>query len=123
MCRVLLVCEEQSLVRQVQHSLEPRGFLVDTRTDTSEAVVWLRDNDANLLILYVPTIAHCPDEVRWLLRQVRNDPATAGVRVLVISGTGGDQVVDHGFEGMHMYMTKWFHPAELLVTVKWLLRT
>ena len=123
MCRVLLVCEEQSLVRQVQHTLEPRGFLVDTRLYTSEAVVWLRDNDANLLILYVPTLIHCPDEVHWFLRKVRNDPATTGVRVLVISGTGGDQVVDHGFEGVHIYMNKWFQPAELLAMVKWLLRT
>ncbi len=114
--RVLVVDDEERMVRFIRMNLEHDGFQVMEAFNGKQAIDKLRDNpDLILLDVMMPDIDGF--EVLETVREVSNVP----VIMLTAKGEEDDRV--HGLElGADDYITKPFSPRELVGRVKAVLR-
>jgi DNA-binding response OmpR family regulator len=129
--RILLVCdagapEVPSVARRVRRPLTAQGYFVQAADDMGDAEHRLSQDVFPLLIVYVPSMAHCPEAVQRLLSRVRQDPALSYPRVLLIDGKGGDQIVAREYAASDVplwdqLLNRWFHANELRAYVRVLL--
>jgi DNA-binding response OmpR family regulator len=108
---VLVADDEQDILNLVRFRLERDGYNVVCASDGAEAVSLARSEQPALCVLDVMMPKLTGIEV---LQQLRADPATAGIRVILLTARGQDGDVDQGFEaGADDYVTKPFSPQEL----------
>ena len=108
---VLVADDEQDIVEIVRFRLEHDGYRVLTASDGETALKLARDEHPDLCVLDVMMPKLSGLEV---LAQLRDDPATASTRVILLTARGQDADVDRGFElGANDYVTKPFSPKEL----------
>ena len=108
---VLVVDDEQDIRDLVRFRLEHDGYRVITATDGEAALSLARAERPDLCVLDVMMPKLSGLEV---LAELRHDPATSAMRVILLTARGQDADVDRGFElGAHDYMTKPFSPKEL----------
>jgi DNA-binding response OmpR family regulator len=108
---VLVVDDEQDIRDLVRFRLEHDGYRVITATDGEAGLSLARAERPDLCVLDVMMPKRSGLEV---LAELRQDPATAAMRVILLTARGQDADVDRGFElGAHDYMTKPFSPKEL----------
>ena len=108
---VLVVDDEQDIRDLVRFRLEHDGYRVITATDGEAGLSLARAERPDLCVLDVMMPKLSGLEV---LAELRQDPATAAMRVILLTARGQDADVDRGFElGAHDYMTKPFSPKEL----------
>jgi DNA-binding response OmpR family regulator len=108
---VLVADDEQDILNLVRFRLERDGYDVVCASDGAEAVSLARSAQPALCVLDVMMPKLTGIEV---LQQLRADPATAGIRVILLTARGQDGDVDQGFEaGADDYVTKPFSPQEL----------
>jgi len=108
---VLVADDEQDIVEIVRFRLEHDGYRVLTASDGEAALKLARDEHPDLCVLDVMMPKLSGLEV---LAQLRDDPATASTRVILLTARGQDADVDRGFElGANDYVTKPFSPKEL----------
>jgi DNA-binding response OmpR family regulator len=108
---VLVADDEQDIVEIVRFRLEHDGYRVLTASDGETALQLARDEHPDLCVLDVMMPKLSGLEV---LAQLRDDPATASTRVILLTARGQDADVDRGFElGANDYVTKPFSPKEL----------
>ncbi|MGZ4277012.1 MAG: response regulator transcription factor [Solirubrobacteraceae bacterium] len=108
---VLVADDEQDILNLVRFRLERDGYRVVCANDGAEALELARAEQPALCVLDVMMPKYSGLEV---LRELRADPATAGVRVILLTARGQDRDVDEGFEvGADDYVTKPFSPQEL----------
>ena len=115
--RILVVDDEESIVKGIKYTLELDGFSVDTAYDGEEALKKLNVNIYNLIILDImlPSI-----DGLTLLKKVREKSA---IPVIMLTAKGEDEDKVVGFElGADDYLTKPFNILELRVRIKALLR-
>lgn len=115
--RILIVDDEESLVKGVKYNLELDGYGVDTAFDGEEALRKMNDNIYNLIILDImlPKI-----DGLVLLKKIRE---RSSVPVIMLTAKGEDEDKVLGFEyGADDYMTKPFNILELRARTKALLR-
>jgi DNA-binding response OmpR family regulator len=114
--RILVVDDEERMVRFIRMNLEHDGFLVIEAFNGKQAVDKLRDNpDLILLDVMMPDLDGF--EVLETVREVTNVP----VIMLTAKGEEDDRV--RGLElGADDYITKPFSPRELVSRVKAVLR-
>lgn len=115
--RILVVDDEESIVKGIKYTLELDGFSVDTAYDGEEALKKLNINIYNLIILDImlPNI-----DGLTLLKKVREKSA---IPVIMLTAKGEDEDKVVGFEfGADDYLTKPFNILELRVRIKALLR-
>lgn len=87
--RVLLVEDDKFLRRACEASLRQRGFEVLTATEGDEGLTLARRQpypDIVLLDLLMPKLPGID-----VLRALKNDPATAGIPVLILSNSSRDE--------------------------------
>lgn len=116
--RVLVVDDEEAIVRLVSYNLEKEGFLTLAAYDGLSALELIRSSSPNLVILDImlPSI-----DGMEVCRQLRQE----NIRVPVIMLTAKDTEIDKvlGLElGADDYVTKPFSPRELVARVKAILR-
>lgn len=116
---VLVVDDEQDILDLVRFRLEHDGYHVLTASDGESGLSLARAERPDLCILDVMMPKLGGLEV---LAHLRDDPATADTRVILLTARGQDADVDRGFElGAHDYVTKPFSPKELRRRVQALL--
>ena len=116
---ILVVDDEPSIVALLRLTLEQQGYPVDTAANGVEALQKIIARKPRLLILDVMMPEMDGFE---LLRHVRDEPDLADLPVIVLTAKSQDADVATGYEaGADMYLTKAFHPDELLRFVRRLL--
>lgn len=108
---VLVADDEKDILNLVRFRLERDGYQVICASDGAEAVALARSERPALCVLDVMMPKLTGIEV---LQQLRADPDTAAIRVILLTARGQDGDVDQGFAaGADDYVTKPFSPQEL----------
>ncbi len=109
--RVLVVEDSAVIQRLISVCLRPAGFDVDTRADGPSGLQAALTDPPDLLILDVGL----PRMDGWqVLERIRSDPATASLRVLVLTAHAQEETrqrADQG--GADAFITKPFRPDDL----------
>lgn len=114
--RVLIVEDEPNIVESLSFLLRRAGFDVAAAGDGESALADLRSQPARLVILDLMLPKANGFEV---LKAVRNDPALAGTRVLILTAKG--QASDRRLAeviGVDAFMTKPFSNREIMSEVR-----
>jgi len=115
--RILVVDDEERMVRFIRLNLEHDGFLVSESYNGIQAINKLRSNLPDMVLLYVMMPDLDGFEVLKIIREV----STVPVIMLTAKGEEDDRV--RGLElGADDYITKPFSPRELVSRVKAVLR-
>jgi two-component system phosphate regulon response regulator PhoB len=117
---VLLVDDERDLLSVLEFNLRAAGFETSTAATGEEALAALRRRPPDLLVLdlMLPDVSGTE-----ICRQVKSDPRTKHIPVVMLTAKGDevDRVV--GFElGADDYVTKPFSVRELVLRLKAVLR-
>src|SRR5436305_3371321 len=108
---VLVADDEQDIIDLVRFRLEHDGYRVITAPDGEAALGLARTERPALCVLDVMMPKLSGLEV---LAQLRADPQTASIRVILLTARGQDADVDRGFAlGAHDSVTKPFSPKQL----------
>jgi len=116
--RLLLVEDELEQIRRIKPQLERDGYVVEQAHDGESALFWAQEEQFNLIILDLGLPKLSGLEVLESLR-------AAGNLVPVIILTGRDtwqEKVDGLKAGADDYLTKPYHPEELLARIEATLR-
>lgn len=117
---LVLVADDDPVVREVlQASLESRGYSVVAVADGSSAVEAAQRFTPSLALLdWLMPGMYGPD----VCAALRAAPATATIPVVLLTTQGEERDVEHGYRsGADEYVTKPFHPREVLAVVERLL--
>ncbi len=117
---ILIVEDEADLVTLLRYNLESEGFRVAEAGNGEEALVLVKEETPDLILLdwMLPMLSGIE-----VCRQLRRRPETAEVPIIMLTARGeeGDRI--RGLEcGADDYVTKPFSPAELIARVRAVLR-
>lgn len=120
MTRILVVDDDQKIVRLIRSYLEQAGFQVLTAFDGETALHALRHDQPDLVVLDLML----PDRDGWdITRIIRADPSLAQTPVIMLTARVEDADKISGLElGADDYITKPFNPREVVARVKAVLR-
>ena len=114
--RILVVEDEHPVARLIQVNLEAAGYEVTVASGGEEALAALAVEMPALMVLDVVMPGLDGFEV---LRQLKADPDTADLPVVMLTARTDEQSIFKGWaEGVHCYMTKPFDPKDLLLLVE-----
>lgn len=114
--KILAVDDERHIVRLIQVNLERAGYEVITAFDGREALTKISEERPDMVILDV--MMPYMDGLETL-KQIRANPATRELPVIMLTAKAQDQDVFAGYtSGVDIYLTKPFNPMELLTFVK-----
>ncbi len=112
----ILIVEDHPTMREAMRLiLEHEGFVIREAGDGTTALRMVREEPADLMFLDLNIPGTSGADV---LSQVKADPATSGVRVIIVTAVGEegrDYVLSLGADA---YFTKPFSPTSLLRTVE-----
>lgn len=116
--RILLIDDEENIVKGIKYNLENEGYAVDVAYDGETAAKLISDNVYNLIILDIMLPKH---DGMYLLKKIRD--RSSAIPVLMLTAKGYDEDKVKAFEmGADDYLTKPFSIVELKARVKALLR-
>lgn len=118
--KILIVEDEEDVVELIRYNLEKNGYLTESAMDGRKALakIRLKAPDLILLDLMLPEV-----DGLEVCRTVKNDPATAGIPVIMLTAKGTEADIVAGLEmGADDYITKPFSPRVLMARVKAVLR-
>ena len=117
--KILIADDEQNIVISLEFLMKREGFEVLVANDGEEASRRIRSDCPDLVLLDVMMPKKSGFEV---CQEIKADPATAGVRILMLTAKGRDTEVAKGLAlGADAYMTKPFSTKELVEKVRQLL--
>ncbi len=117
--KVLIADDEQNIVISLEFLLRREGFEVFVASDGEEALIKLRAEKPDLVLLDVMMPKMNGFDV---CQAIRADPNLADMRVLMLTAKGREAEVSKGLGlGADAYMTKPFSTKELVVQVRALL--
>jgi two-component system alkaline phosphatase synthesis response regulator PhoP len=118
--RILVVDDDQEIVRLLRAYLERDGYQVLAAYDGEKALHILRHEHPDLVVLDLML----PDRDGWeVTRIVRGDPALAATPIIMLTARIEDQDKIAGLEiGADDYVTKPFNPREIVARVRAVLR-
>jgi two-component system alkaline phosphatase synthesis response regulator PhoP len=113
---VLAVDDENNIRRLVEVNLQRAGYRVSTAMDGIEALEKIRAERPDLVVLDVMMPRMDGFE---LLKQLKSDPETADLPVMMLTARAQDADIFRGWQsGADGYLTKPFNPQELLTWVR-----
>jgi len=119
-CHILLVDDDESLLRGLKLSLAHEGYCVSTVTRGEAALEFISKSHADLVVLDVMMPGMDGIEV---LRRIRANPATERLAVMMLTAKDSDEAKIAGFGyGADDYLSKSFSLDELRCRVRALLR-
>jgi len=118
--KILVVDDDQNLVRVVRAYLEKANFQVLTAFDGETALHTLRRDHPDLVVLDLML----PDRDGWdITRLVRSDPTLANIPIIMLTARVDDTDKIIGLElDADDYITKPFNPREVVARVRSILR-
>jgi DNA-binding response OmpR family regulator len=121
MSELVMVIEDEKEIRDLlKYNLERAGYRVAAFADGEEGLEQLFASRPDLVVLDLMLPGRNGLEI---LREVRGEPATADVPVMVLTARGAEMDKLLGFEhGADDYITKPFSPREVVARVQALLR-
>ncbi len=117
---LLIVEDEETLVTLLRYNLEGEGYRVAVATNGEEALVLAKEETPDLILLdwMLPLLSGIE-----VCRQLRRNPATRHVPVLMLTAKGEEEDKIRGLDtGADDYVTKPFSPSELIARIRALLR-
>lgn len=114
--KILVIDDEPGIVEIVQVNLEGDGFDVISASNGREGLEKIKAEQPELVVLDVMM----PEMDGWdVLRNVEQDPDTAGMPIIMLTAKAADEDYIHGLEeGAVEYITKPFLPQELVNRIK-----
>jgi DNA-binding response OmpR family regulator len=117
----ILIVEDHSTMREAMRLiLEHEGFEIREAPDGAVALEMARSQPPDLMFLDLNIPGASGADV---LAELKNDPATKDVRVIVVTATGEEGRAFVLSLGADEYFTKPFSPTALLRTVERVLQT
>ncbi len=117
--KILIVDDEPNIVISLEFLMRREGFEVGVARDGEEALMRIRDERPDLVLLDVMMPKINGFEV---CERVRADPALAGTRILMLTAKGREAEVAKGLAlGADAYVAKPFSTRDLVQRVKSLL--
>jgi DNA-binding response OmpR family regulator len=114
--RVLIADDEPNIVASLEFLMEQAGFEVKVAPDGAAALALVASFRPDLVLLDVMMPVKNGYEV---CQHLKGDPATRGVKVILLSAKGRDVEVAKGLElGADAYVTKPFSTRDLVARVK-----
>ncbi len=113
--RILIVEDHPTMREAMRLVLEAEGFEIEEAADGQRALEMVRDDPPDLVFLDMHIPGSSGAEV---LAEVRSDPQTAGVRVIIVTADGEEGRERAIAMGADDYFTKPFSPITLLHTVE-----
>ena len=113
--RILIVEDHPTMREAMRLVLEGEGFTIDEAADGERALELVRADPPDLVFLDMNIPGPSGADV---LGELRADPATAGVRVIVVTADGEEGRGRAIAMGADEYFTKPFSPTALLRTVE-----
>lgn len=113
--RILIVEDHPTMRGAMRLVLEGEGFVIDEAPDGQRALEMMRADPPDLVFLDMNMPGSSGTEV---LTEVRADPVTAGIRVIVVTADGEEGRERAIAVGADEYFTKPFSPITLLRTVE-----
>ena len=113
--RILIVEDHPTMREAMRLVLEGEGFTIDEAADGDRALELVRADPPDLVFLDMNIPGQSGAAV---LGELRADPATAGVRVIVVTADGEEGRGRALAMGADEYFTKPFSPITLLQTVE-----
>jgi CheY-like chemotaxis protein len=112
--RILIVEDHPTMREAMRLVLEAEGFDIREAADGDDALAAVRGEPPDLVLLDMSIPGTAGPEV---LAAVKGDPATSGVRVIVVTATGEEGRAAAMAGGADHYFTKPFSPIALLQAV------
>jgi len=117
--KILIVDDEPSIVLSLEFLLQNEGYDTATAHNGHEALQRAAEFRPQLMVLDVMLPVVDGFEV---CRQLRADPAHAGLKILLLTARGRAAEIERGIRlGADLYMTKPFATRDLVATVRQLL--
>jgi CheY-like chemotaxis protein len=113
--KILIVEDHPTMREAMRLVLEGEGFTIDEAADGDRALEIVRADPPDLVFLDMNIPGPSGADV---LGELRADPATAGVRVIVVTADGEEGRGRAIAMGADEYFTKPFSPITLLQTVE-----
>jgi two-component system alkaline phosphatase synthesis response regulator PhoP len=113
--KILAVDDERNIVRLIQVNLERHGYQVVAAYDGKEGLEKVASEQPDMLVLdvmmpYMDGFA--------VLNELRKNPATRELPVIMLTAKASDSDVFHGWKsGADCYLTKPFNPMELVTII------
>ncbi len=113
MKKVLIVEDEEFLIRALKDNLEVEGCSVDTASNGAEAIERVRANHPDIILL---DLLMPKQDGFYVLGEMKNNPAWKLIPVVVLSNLGGDAEIKRALEmGADDYFVKSQHPIEEVI--------
>ena len=113
MNHILIVEDEEFLVRTLQDNLNSEGFKTDAAMDGEEAVSKLEKIKPDLILL---DLLLPKKDGFYVLSHVKQNPDLKNIPVIVLSNLGGDAEIKRALEmGADDYFVKSQHPIQEVV--------
>jgi DNA-binding response OmpR family regulator len=114
--RVLVVDDDEVIRQLIAVNLTLEGFEVSTAVDGQDCLDKVTDVKPDVITLDVMM----PRLDGWVTAtQLRRNPATSTIRVVLITARAQEDDRDHGRQvGVDAYLTKPFDPAEMIRVVR-----
>lgn len=117
--RILVVDDEEDILRLIDYNLSKEGFKITTVTSGEEALEEVKSApDLVVLDLMLPGV-----DGLEVCRRIRMDPETRGIPIIMLTAKGEEADIVAGLElGADDYIVKPFSPRVLLARIKAVLR-
>jgi len=118
--KILIIDDEEDYLNLIKTILEPQGYKVIFSTDGKEGLEKLKAEKPNLIILDI----NMPEVNGFqLCQQIRNNPESKHIPIIMLTVRRKEDDKVKGLElGADDYITKPFHPKELISRLKTVLR-
>jgi len=114
--KIVLAEDEPQIARLVEFKLKKEGYQVICKGNGEEALAAIKTEEPDLILLDVMMPVMDGYEV---LRRVKEDENLKNIPVVMLTARAQERDVVKGIDmGADDYITKPFHPAELLARVK-----
>ena len=114
--KIVLAEDEPQIARLIEFKLEKEGYEVTWKENGEEALKAIKTDKPDLILLDVMMPVMDGYEV---LRRLKEDENLKSIPVVMLTARAQERDVVKGIDlGAEDYITKPFHPAELLARVK-----
>lgn len=113
MNRILIVEDEEFLVRALKDNLEAEGYTVDVAMNGDGAMEQIKTHRPNLILL---DLLMPKRDGFYVLEEVKKNPEWRLIPIIVLSNLGGDAEIKKALEmGAADYFVKSQHPIEEVI--------